>query len=362
MIDVFRGLKNLIKVSHVHIDSTIFRLHYTFTVMCLLAFSLIVTTRQYVGNPIDCVHTKDIPEDVLNTYCWIHSTYTIPSAFWKRIGIDVAHPGIDKTIDPEERRYVKYYQWVCFCLFFQAILFYIPRWLWKNWEAGKIQALMMDLDLGIISEAEKRSKKKLLLAYLYANLKNHNFWAYRYFFCEMLALCNVIGQMFLLDRFFDGTFFTFGIEVLSFADRDQEDRIDPMVYVFPRMTKCTFHKFGSSGEIEKHDALCILPLNIFNEKIYIFLWFWMLILSTLTFLVVVYRVLICFSASIRTYLMKIRYRRVRTECIEVIMEKSQVGDWFLMYLLGQNIDQVIFKDVMQELAKRMGYRSKDSIE
>ena len=120
MLDVFRGLKNLIKVSHVHIDSTIFRLHYTFTVMCLLAFSLIVTTRQYVGNPIDCVHTKDIPEDVLNTYCWIHSTYTIPSAFWKRIGIDVAHPGIDKTIDPEERRYVKYYQWVCFCLFFQV--------------------------------------------------------------------------------------------------------------------------------------------------------------------------------------------------------------------------------------------------
>ena len=66
------------------------------------------------------VKLQDIPEDVLNTYCWIHSTYTIPSAFWKRIGIDVAHPGIDKTIDPEERRYVKYYQWVCFCLFFQV--------------------------------------------------------------------------------------------------------------------------------------------------------------------------------------------------------------------------------------------------
>ena len=82
-----------------------------------------VWSRQYVGNPIDCVHTKDIPEDVLNTYCWIHSTYTIPSAFWKRIGIDVAHPGIDKTVDPEERRYVRYYQWVCFCLFFQVSQF-----------------------------------------------------------------------------------------------------------------------------------------------------------------------------------------------------------------------------------------------
>ena len=120
MLDVFRGLQGLMKPHRVIIDSSIFRLHYSATVTFLLAFSIITTTRQYVGNPIDCIHTKEIPEDVLNTYCWIHSTYTIPSAFWKRIGIDVAHPGIDKTIDPEERRYVRYYQWVCFCLFFQV--------------------------------------------------------------------------------------------------------------------------------------------------------------------------------------------------------------------------------------------------
>ena len=29
----------------------------------------------------------------------------------------------------------------------------------------------------------------------------------------------------------------------------QEDRLDPMIYIFPRMTKCTFHKFGTSGEV-----------------------------------------------------------------------------------------------------------------
>ena len=52
----------------------------------------------------------------------------------------------------------------------------------------------MDLDLGIISESEKRLKKKLILDYIYANLKHHNFWAYRYFFCEFLALINVVGK------------------------------------------------------------------------------------------------------------------------------------------------------------------------
>ena len=47
---------------------------------------------------LDCVHTKDIPEDVLNTYCWIHSTYTIPSAFWKRIGIINLRGNVKKKI------------------------------------------------------------------------------------------------------------------------------------------------------------------------------------------------------------------------------------------------------------------------
>ena len=113
----------------------------------------------------------------------------------------------------------------------------------------------MDLNLGVQSDTDKKLKKKLLIDYLYSNLKQHNFWAYRYFFCEFLAFLNVTGegvresrylqvilnifshtagQIILLDKFFDGTFFTYGIEVMSFADRDQEDRIDPMIYVFPR--------------------------------------------------------------------------------------------------------------------------------
>jgi len=90
-----------------------------------------------------------------------------------------------------------------------------------------------------------------------------------------------------MDRFLDGTFFTFGVEVIAFALRDEEERVDPVIYIFPRMTKCTFHKFGTSGNIESHDALCILPINIVNEKIYIFIWFWFLILGALSALVII---------------------------------------------------------------------------
>jgi hypothetical protein len=45
--------------------------------------------------------------------------------------------------------------------------------------------------------------------------------------------------------------------VIAFAERDQEDRLDPMIYIFPRMTKCTFHKFGTSGEVSSDNTITI---------------------------------------------------------------------------------------------------------
>ncbi|CAO1416544.1 unnamed protein product [Diamesa serratosioi] len=360
-MEFLRGVYAFMQVSrssinHVKIDSAIFRLHTNATVILLVTFSIAVTTRQYVGNPIDCVHTRDIPEDVLNTYCWIHSTYTVVDAFMKKQGQEVPFPGVDNSQSSRGQltiKHTKYYQWVAFTLFFQAILFYTPRWLWKSWEGGKIHALMMDLDIGICSEIEKKQKKKLLLDYLWDNLRYHNWWAYRYYGCELLSLINVIGQMFLMNKFFDGEFMTFGLDVIRHMEADQEDRLDPMIYIFPRMTKCTFYKYGVSGEVERHDAICILPLNVVNEKIYIFLWFWFILLTILTSITVMYRIVIIFSPRMRVYLLRLRFRLVRRDAIEIIVRRSKMGDWFLLYMLGENIDSIIFRDVMGDLANRL---------
>ena len=52
--------------------------------------------------------------------------------------------------------------------------------------------------------------------------------------------------------------------------------------MFHRVTKCTFHKYGPSGQIQRHDAQCILPINIINEKIFVFLWWWFILLAIMT--------------------------------------------------------------------------------
>lgn len=61
------------------------------------------------------VFSRDIPEDVLNTYCWIHSTYTVVDAFMKKQGLEVPFPGIDNSQGgrgPLTIKHNKYYQWV----------------------------------------------------------------------------------------------------------------------------------------------------------------------------------------------------------------------------------------------------------
>ena len=87
-----------------------------------------------------------------------------------------------------------------------------------------------------------------------------------------------------------------------------EEREDPMARVFPKMTKCTFHKFGPSGTVEKFDGLCVLPLNIINEKIYVFLWFWFIVLTVITGMQIIYRLIVLFMPRLREVLLKSRSR------------------------------------------------------
>ncbi len=55
------------------------------------------------------------------------------------------------------------------------------------------------------------------------------------------------------------------------------------------------------------------------------------------------------SLSSRFYI----YRLVRRDAIEIIVRRSKMGDWFLLYMLGENIDSIIFRDVMGDLANRL---------
>jgi len=225
--------------------------------------------------------------------------------------------------------------------------------MWKTWEGGRIKMLVLDLNCPIISEDCKADRKKLLIDYFATNLHTQNFYAIRFFLCEFLNFVNVIAQIFFMDYFLEGEFSTYGSDVLRFTEMEPEEREDPMARVFPKVTKCTFHKYGPSGSIQKLDGLCVLPLNIVNEKIYVFLWFWFLFVAVLSGLNLVYRTAVVVMPKFRLLLLRARSRLAPQDEVETITKKCQIGDWFVLYQLGKNIDPLIFKELVSDLAKRL---------
>uniref|UniRef100_A0A1L8E348 Innexin n=1 Tax=Nyssomyia neivai TaxID=330878 RepID=A0A1L8E348_9DIPT len=353
MYKLLGGLKDYFKLQEIQTDNAVFRLHNVFTTVLLLTCSLIITATQYVGQPISCIVTG-IPTHVVNTFCWISSTFTMPDAFRRQVGLDVAHPGISNDFNDEDaKKYYTYYQWVCFVLFFQAVACYTPKFLWDSFEGGLLRTIVMGLNLGICREEEKKAKKKVLIEYMLQHLKRHKLYAIRYWGCEFLCFVNIVIQLWLMNKFFDGEFLSYGLRVMRLSETPQENRFDPMVYVFPRVTKCIFHKYGASGSIQKHDSLCILPLNIVNEKTYIFIWFWYIILAILLVGLIIYRVMIMTMPALRARILNARNRMVPREVAKSISNKVDIGDWWIIYMLGRNLDPIIFKDVLTELTKNI---------
>ena len=111
----------------------------------------------------------------------------------------------------------------------------------------------------------------------------HNMYVAKFVSCNVMNFLNVVAQIWIMNVFLNGQFTTYGFDVFSMLAMSNADRYDPMAKVFPKVAKCDFKaKTGIAGNLEKKNAICILGINSFNEKLYVFLWFWFILLLTMT--------------------------------------------------------------------------------
>ncbi|GFX84703.1 innexin inx1 [Trichonephila clavipes] len=363
MFDIIEKACTFSEFEKTKIDYAIFRLHYVFTAGLLFIFFVIVTTFQVAGNPLACEASGEETIPAIPAYCWIHSTFVIPKAFYKDVPEEIAHPGIDSTQDPKKFRYITYYQWVYFMLFFQAVLFYIPRWLWKTWERGKMRTLTKGFNNALLPGPKLNEEFEALSRYLVKTLGSHDAYAAKYYLCELLSLLNIIAQFFLLDIFFSGKYIDFGVRIIEFYTSESYHRQNkngtyyirgnPMIIMFPRVSKCIYRAFGSTSMIDVQDVICILTLNVVNEKIYIFLWFWFVILGILTVTSIIIDFFLIISWCIRLWTLQARFYLVDKEDFRILVRKGSFGDWLILDLIGRNINHVVFRNLLSDVASKM---------
>lgn len=90
----------------------------SFSLIYLIAF--LKQNHSKLGDPISCINDGGVPGHVINTYCWITYTFTLPGQHGKHVGTEVAQSGLGN--DNQEKVFHSYYQWVPFTLFMQVSL------------------------------------------------------------------------------------------------------------------------------------------------------------------------------------------------------------------------------------------------
>lgn len=286
-------------------DDWIDPISHVYSVLLLIACATIVSTAQLVGDTISCwcpAEFKESYRDYTNRYCWIKDTYYIPMQEY-----------VPTDVYERHKAEITYYQWVPLIFLFQALLFKAPHWFWAtlHGRAGlnvdHLCSLAAEADMN--SKKEERVKKLELLTSLLQkwclmrsillqlrtnadiniktkmskflgfirSIKGGPYLTGLYLSMKLLYLINAISQFFLLNRFMSMDYNMYGFEYIKRLHRDE-----PLFEKtrFPRVTLCDF-EIRQMTNIQRYTVQCVLPINNFNEKIFLVLWFWFFLVAFL---------------------------------------------------------------------------------
>ena len=165
--------------------------------------------------------------------------------------------------------------------------------------------------------------------------------------------------------------------------------LDPLCEVFPKVVitpsprpfilpplqvgSCYFHRYDRAGGQQGLNAVCILGLNMINDKVrksataqgpasstqvFALLWYWHLLLLLTGSLTLVSRLIQSLSSSVRYFMMKIMMYKYlthnkHTKHIQHYIKNCSIGDWFVLYQMNRNMNKKFFAEFLALLSLKV---------
>jgi hypothetical protein len=355
-------------------DDFVDRLSRYYSVLIFSIFVIIVSSVQFVGKPISCFTPASFT-DAHVTYadfiCWMSDTYFI--------SIDAQIPEPEDVEARQGSHAIRFYQYVPFILMLQACGFFLPGFFWRSGSSRlgiAIQKHLDQLNMSHRALAEPPIYRRKLIRNVairldqYFRMRRRSFipkLTFLYLFIKIIYITNILTQLISLHYFmhFDLTFNALFQRLLIYSNTVRHTSVQ-----FPTNVLCDFIVRFLGKNKHRHTVQCVLPINVFNEKIFIFAYLWLILLliCTLYNLVIQW---ICFFLFHRN-IIDTRRRRVRRipsryrpedneeNEIEQPTDYQPISKNFsrhylhcdgivIMRLFDMNIDLVTMNDLMDDL-------------
>lgn len=163
--------------------------------------------------------------------------------------------------------------------------------------------------------------------------------------------------MFMLDGIFNQFWKRYLPVVLALFSTQRESFSSLASDLFPKWASCLYFDFGPSGTGQVQDALCLLSLNILNEKIFAFLYVWFVLLLIVSGCNLIIRGIILISPNLRFKMIRslaMSSVPLTKRELKIISHGDNVGDWFIIFLLGRNLNPFVFRDILDDVANGDG--------
>uniref|UniRef100_F1L806 Innexin n=1 Tax=Ascaris suum TaxID=6253 RepID=F1L806_ASCSU len=313
------------------------RLNYHYTAVILMITGLSIAGMLYAKHPVQCwVPAEFIPqwEHYAEIYCFTNGFYHVAER------CDPETTESDEICLEDKSIYVGYYQWLPLIALLQAFMFAVPLYLWRI-NAGKsginvkgvlnsAALVKKKFDRGSrtaqvhtaadhLQEAldMQRELKSGTYDFLHFGKRSGIYLIGLYLFTKLLYVVNVVMQFVILNAFLGPQYTFWGAGILADIWNGKEWNESGH---FPRVTMCDFN-VRVLGNIHRWTVQCVLMINMFNEKIYIFLWWWFVLVGVLSVLSLLYYLIALTIATCQREFVS-RYLR----CMGAISEQWNVRD------------------------------------
>ncbi|XP_047741117.1 uncharacterized protein LOC108665311 [Hyalella azteca] len=266
------------------------------------------------------------------------------------INICLSYPYIEVGSD---RRYLLFYRWIHWVLLILGALYYIPRKISKNAENPKVKKLFEDLAVGVHRyDNYEREMVDRAARYMAFNIKTHNALFYKYLSCNVIALAIDLFAFHFLDYVFQNRFLKLGFQSYPF-NRDPKTFTDYMSQTFPPFADCELGVESQLVNKRTEKLGCHLTVMELYEKIFLALWLWLILLTILTSLYIVY-LFFFWSPWARLHILRVSKPvnakdTVRNTVVSVL-QNCKIGDIYLLYRLRQHFSHARYYDLLTKLS------------